>query len=119
MTTTASRLIAGAVRDDKRGAAVGRSAILFLALPMLGAWLSARPQLVDYAAVLSLVLVLRRVEVGLGRSGAVALIGLLAAALVTCTAPRSSLSSIAGACALLLLGELTSASGTVADGLAS
>jgi hypothetical protein len=49
----------------------------FLAAPLLSGWLSARPQLVDYAAVLVLVLLLRRIEQGRSRWGAVALAGLL------------------------------------------
>lgn len=60
------------------GASAAASAVLlFLAAgPLLG-WLSARPQLADYAAVLALILLLRRIEQGRGRWGAVALTGLL------------------------------------------
>jgi len=53
------------------------AAALFVAAAPLTIWLSARPQLVDYAAVLALVIVLRRVELGRGRIGSVALAGLL------------------------------------------
>jgi hypothetical protein len=50
----------------------------FLAAPLLAGWLTARPQLVDYAAVPALVLLLRGIERGRGRWAAVALTGLLA-----------------------------------------
>lgn len=50
--------------------------VLFLVTPMLAGWLSARPQLVDYAAVLVLVLLLRRLTEE-ASAGTVAWIGLL------------------------------------------
>ena len=50
---------------------------LFLAAPFVAGWLSARPQLVDYAAVLILAMLLRAIELKRGRWGAVALVGLL------------------------------------------
>ncbi|GER22204.1 hypothetical protein NCCP1664_07010 [Zafaria cholistanensis] len=52
--------------------------LLVLCSPLLIAWLSARPQLVDYAAVLALVLLLRRL-VGAGRPAG-PLVGLAALA---------------------------------------
>jgi hypothetical protein len=74
------------------------AAALFLAAPALAGWLTARPQLVDYAAVVALTLLLRRVEYGHGRFGSVALAALLmvawvnlhAAALLGVAIPASS-----------------------------
>jgi hypothetical protein len=56
------------------------AAALFLAAPVLTGWLTARPQLVDYTAVLALTLLLRRLEHGRGRPGSVALAALLTVA---------------------------------------
>ena len=85
------------------GAAPAASAAaLFLAAAPLTIWLSARPQLVDYAAVLALALVLRRIERGQGRLGSVALAGLLTVAWINLHASALLAVAIAAACATLL-----------------
>jgi hypothetical protein len=62
------------------GASATASAIAFLlAAPLLISWLTARPQLTDYAAVPALILLLRAIDRGRLRWGAVALTGLLTA----------------------------------------
>jgi hypothetical protein len=86
------------------GAAPAVSAIaFFLALPLLTGWLSARPQLVDYAAVLTLAILLRRIEQGRGRFGAVALTGLLTVAWLNLHTAALLAPAITGASAILLL----------------
>lgn len=75
---------------------------LFLAAAPLTIWLSARPQLVDYAAVLALTLVLRRIELGRGRFGSVALAGLLTVAWINLHAAALLAAAIAAASAALL-----------------
>lgn len=74
----------------------------FLAAPLLTGWLSARPQLVDYVAVLALAMLLRAIEQARGRSGAVALAGLLAVAWVNMHAAALLAVAMAGASAALL-----------------
>lgn len=78
------------------------AAALFLAAAPLTIWLSARPQLVDYAAVLALATVLRRIERGQGRSGAVALAGLLTVAWINLHASALLAIAIAVASAAVL-----------------
>ena len=78
------------------------AAALLLAAAPLTIWLSARPQLVDYAAVLALAIVLRRIERGPGRSGAVALAGLLTVAWINLHASALLAIAIATASAALL-----------------
>jgi hypothetical protein len=86
------------------GAAPAASAIaFFLALPLLAGWLSARPQLLDYVAVLTLALLLRRIEHGDGRFGVVVLLGLLTVAWINLHAAALLGVAIAGAGAVLLL----------------
>jgi hypothetical protein len=75
----------------------------FLVAPLLSGWLSARPQLVDYAAVLVLVMLLRGVEHGRFRWGAVALAGLLTVVWVNLHAAALLAVAIAAASAVLLL----------------
>jgi hypothetical protein len=75
----------------------------FLAAPLLAGWLSARPQLVDYAAVLVLAMLLRRIEQGHSRWGAVALAGLLAVVWVNLHASALLAIAVAGASAVILL----------------
>ena len=85
------------------GASAAASAIaFFLALPLLTGWLSARPQLVDYTAVLGLALLLRQIESGRGRSGAAALAGLLAVAWINLHAAALLAVAIAGVSTILL-----------------
>ena len=76
---------------------------LFLATPLLAGWLSARPQLVDYAAVLALAVVLRSIEQGRGRWRAVWLTGLLAVVWVNLHAAALLAVAMAGVSAALLL----------------
>lgn len=78
------------------------AAALFLAAAPLTIWLSARPQLADYAVVLALVLVLRRIERGRGRLGAVALAGLLTVAWINLHAAALLAIAIAAASVVLL-----------------
>lgn len=86
------------------GASPAASAIaFFLALPLLTGWLSARPQLVDYAAVLGLALLLRRIEQGQSRFGAVALAGLLAVAWINLHAAAVLAVAMAGASTVLFV----------------
>lgn len=77
--------------------------VFFLALPLLAGWLSARPQLVDYAVVLVLAVLLRRMERGQGRWGAAALVGLLSLIWINLHAAALLAVAIAGASATLLL----------------
>lgn len=77
-------------------------AALFLAAAPLTIWLSARPQLVDYTAVLALVIVLRGVERGVRRWGAVALAGFLTVAWINLHAAALLGVVIASATAVLL-----------------
>lgn len=86
------------------GASPAASAIaFFLALPLLTGWLSARPQLVDYTAVLGLALLLRQIEGGRSRSGAAALAGLLALAWINLHAAALLAVGIAGVSTVLLV----------------
>jgi hypothetical protein len=75
----------------------------FLAAPLLTGWLSARPQLVDYAAVLALALLLRSIEQGHGRWGAAALAGLLTVVWVNLHAAALLAFAMAAASAALLV----------------
>ncbi len=84
------------------GSAAVSAVAFFLALPLLTGWLTARPQLVDYAAVPALILLLRRIEQGLGRWGAVALAGLLTLIWINLHAAALLAVAIAGASAALL-----------------
>jgi hypothetical protein len=78
------------------------AAALFLAAAPLMIWLSARPQLMDYAAVLALVMVLRGIEHGRGRWEAAAAAGLLTIAWINLHAAALLGVAIAGASATLL-----------------
>jgi hypothetical protein len=85
------------------GASVAAAGIaFFLGLPLLAGWLSARPQLIDYTVVLGLVLLLRRMEMGRGRFGAAALIGLLTLVWINLHAAALLAVAIAAASAVLL-----------------
>jgi hypothetical protein len=79
------------------------AAALFLAAAPLTIWLSARPQLADYAVVLALILVLRRVERGQGRSASVAFVGVLTVAWINLHAAALLAVGIAAASAVLLV----------------
>jgi hypothetical protein len=86
------------------GAAAAASAVaFFLALPLFAGWLSARPQLSDYAIVLALALLLRRIERGQGRWGAVALVGLITLVWINLHAAALLGVAIAGAGTVLLV----------------
>lgn len=78
-------------------------ASLWLASPLLVAWLSARPQLVDYVAVLLLVVLLRRVVDEHHRGWSILLIGVLSAVWVNLHAGALLGVGIAGTCSVLLL----------------
>jgi hypothetical protein len=82
--------------------ATASAAALFLAAAPLAGWLSARPQLVDYAAVLGLAMLLRRIEQGRGRWGVVALIGLLTGIWINLHAAGLLAVALTGATAVLL-----------------
>jgi hypothetical protein len=75
----------------------------FLAAPLLTGWLSARPQLVDYAAVLALAMLLRAIELGRGRWGTVAVAGLLTVVWVNLHAAALFAVILAAASAAVLL----------------
>jgi hypothetical protein len=82
--------------------AAASAATLILATPLLAGWLSARPQLVDYAGALALVLLLRRIGSGSGTWWLVALAGLLTVIWVNLHATALIAVAMAGATALLL-----------------
>jgi len=82
--------------------ATAAAAALFLAAAPLAGWLSARPQLVDYAAVLGLAMLLRRIEQGRGRWGVVALIGLLTVTWINVHAAGLLAVALTGVTAVLL-----------------
>jgi hypothetical protein len=77
------------------------AATLILATPLLTGWLSARPQLVDYAGALAFVLLLRRIGSGGGTWRLVVSAGLLTVAWVNLHATALIAVAIAGASALL------------------
>jgi len=79
------------------------AAALFLAAAPLTIWLSARPSLVDYAAVPALVMLLRGLERGRARWAAVALTGLITVAWINLHAAALLAVAITGASAVLLL----------------
>jgi hypothetical protein len=86
------------------GASAAASAIaLLLASPLLVGFLTARPQLVDYAAVPALILLLRGIERKHLRWGAVVLTGLLAVVWINLHAEALLAVAIAGASAVILL----------------
>jgi hypothetical protein len=85
------------------GASAAATAVaFFLAAPMLTGWLTARPQLIDYVAVPSLILLLRGIERGRRRWGAVALAGLLTVIWINLHAAALLAVAIAGASTVLL-----------------
>ncbi|HXW86790.1 MAG TPA: hypothetical protein VEJ42_00885 [Streptosporangiaceae bacterium] len=87
----------------KVGASATATALaLLLAAPLLVAWLTARPQLFDYAAVPALVLLLRGIERERFRWGAVALTALLAAVWINLHTEALLAVAIAGASAAVL-----------------
>jgi hypothetical protein len=75
----------------------------FLALPLLTTWLTARPQLLDYTAVLTLVILLRRIEQGRDRLVAVVLAGLLTVVWINMHAAALLAVALAGAATVLLV----------------
>jgi hypothetical protein len=78
-------------------------ALLLLATGVLVVYLSARPQLVDYLAVVVLVMLLRRIATGAGRAGSAGAAGLLSVVWVNLHAGALLGAALAGACAALLL----------------
>jgi hypothetical protein len=78
------------------------AAALFVAAAPLTIWLTARPQLVDYAAVLALAMLLRAIERGRGTWGAVALVGVLTVTWINLHAAALVAVVIAAASAVLL-----------------
>ncbi len=78
------------------------AAVFFLAAAVLTIWLSDRPQLVDYAAVPALVMLLRGIEQDRHRWGAAALIGLLTITWANLHAAALLAVALAGASAVLL-----------------
>jgi hypothetical protein len=85
------------------GGSATASAIVFLIVArLLIGWLTARPQLVDYAAVPALILLLRAIERKHARWGAVALTGILTAVWVNLHAEALLAVAIAGASAAVL-----------------
>jgi len=95
--------LALAVARTLGASAAAAAVVFFLSLPLLAGWLSARPQLVDYAAVLALALLLRGIERGRGRWGAAALAGLLTATWINLHAAALLAVAVAAASAVLLL----------------
>jgi hypothetical protein len=88
----------------KLGASATAAAIAFLlGAPLLIGWLSARPQLIDYAAVPALILLLRAIERERMRWGAVALAGLLTVVWINLHTAALLGVAIAGASAAVLL----------------
>jgi hypothetical protein len=86
------------------GASATASAIAFLlAARLLVGWLTARPQLIDYAAVPAMILLLRAIERGRLRWGAVALAGLLTVVWINLHTAALLGVAIAGASAAVLL----------------
>jgi len=85
------------------GASATAAALVFYsASPLLIGWLTARPQLFDYAAVPALILLLRGIERGGLRWGAVALTGLLAAVWINLHTTALLAVGIAGVSAAVL-----------------
>ncbi len=86
------------------GASPLAAGVLLLAgAPLLAGWLTARPQLADYLAVIALVLLLRRVAAGQGRGQPVVAAGLLSAVWVNLHAGALIGVVIPAACAVALL----------------
>jgi hypothetical protein len=85
------------------GSATASAVVLLLASPLLVGFLTARPQLVDYAAVPALILLLRRIEREHLRWGAVVLTGLLTMVWINLHAEALLAVAIAGASAAVLL----------------
>lgn len=83
--------------------ALATGSVLLVCTPSLVGWLSARPQLIDYVAVLALVMLLRRTAQGRAGIGTVAAAGLLSAGWVNMHAGALLGVAIAGTCAVLLL----------------
>jgi hypothetical protein len=85
------------------GASATAAAIMFLlAAPLLVGYLTARPQLADYAAVPALILLLRGIERAGLRWGAVGLTGLLTVVWINLHAVALLAVAIAGASAVVL-----------------
>jgi hypothetical protein len=76
--------------------------VCLLASPVLALWLTARPQLVDYAAVPALILLLRAIERGRLRWGAVASTGLLTVVWINLHTVALLAVAITGAAAAML-----------------
>jgi hypothetical protein len=85
------------------GSATASALAFLLASPLLVGFLSARPQLVDYAAVPALILLLRRIEREHLRWSAVLLTGLLTMVWINLHAEALLAVAIAGATAAVLL----------------
>ncbi len=79
------------------------AAVFFLAAAVLTIWLSDRPQLVDYAAVPALVMLLRGIERDRHRWGAAALTGLLTMAWINMHASALLAVAITGSSATFLV----------------
>jgi hypothetical protein len=77
--------------------------LVLLGLPFLTAYMTVRPQLVDYLAVLGLVLLLHRIAAGQRPILAVTAVGVLSALWVNLHAGALLGVAIAGCCSLLLL----------------
>jgi len=75
---------------------------LFLGSPLLIGWLTARPQLADYLAVLVLVMLLRRIADGRDRGWSVAWVGITSVVWVNLHAAALLGVAVAVACAALL-----------------
>jgi hypothetical protein len=84
------------------GSATAAALAFLLASPLLIGWLTARPQLVDYATVPALILLLRGIERERFRWGAVALTGLLTVVWINLHAVALLEVAIAGATAAVL-----------------
>jgi hypothetical protein len=79
--------------------------LLLLASPLLIAWLPARPQLADYAAILVLAILMRRIAAGRGRIRAVMAVGIVSVAWVNLHAGALLGVAMICACAVLLLAK--------------
>jgi hypothetical protein len=102
LITTGIAALALRLSHTLGASAVASATALFLAAAPLAGWLSARPQLVDYAAVLGLAMLLRRIEQGRGRSGVVAVIALLTVIWINLHAAGLLAVALTGAAAVLL-----------------
>jgi hypothetical protein len=79
--------------------------LLLLASPLLTGWLSARPQLADYAAVLVLAILMRRIAAGRNPVWPVMATGIVSVVWVNLHAGELFGVAMIGACAVLLLAK--------------